>query len=157
MTGAPSGEAEERQGALAAPPDGALHRAFDGADISGLRHLIARYAAAAGLTGQPLDDFVLAVNELVTNAVRHGGGAGGLWIWRSDDALVCEVSDRGSGIADGGPDGHLRPSPRVAGGWGLWLARQLSESMIVDTGADGTRVRVSTALPDAATRVSQPD
>ena len=41
------------------------------------------------------DDLLLAVNELATNSVRHGGGEGVLRAWHDGDSLVCEVSDRG--------------------------------------------------------------
>lgn len=127
--------------------DQLLARSFCLADISELRHTVFRYAVAAGLAGHLLDDFVLAINELVTNAVRHGGGAGLLCLWRANGELVCEVSDQGCGLADRSTGGYRRPPPSKVGGWGLWLARQLSDSMAVATGTSGTAVRISTALP----------
>ncbi|MEV4617835.1 ATP-binding protein [Asanoa sp. NPDC049573] len=123
-----------------------LAETFSRGQVTDLRHSLTACASAAGLRDQRLDDFVLAVNELITNAVRHGGGAGRLLLWRADHTLVCEVSDGGAGI---GPDqlaNHERPAPDTAGGWGLWLAGQLSDSMKVATGPAGTTVRISTAL-----------
>jgi serine/threonine-protein kinase RsbW len=122
---------------------------FDMTGIASLRHEVARCAEAVGLEGESLDDFVLAVNELVTNAVRHGGGAGWLRMWREDERLVCEVTDRGGGILDGS-NGRDKPSPHVAGGWGLWLARELSATMAVATGPGGTTVRISSVVPSDA-------
>ncbi|GAA4673635.1 hypothetical protein Prum_032090 [Phytohabitans rumicis] len=112
-----------------------------------LRHAVASCVAAAGLVGQRLDDFVLAVNELITNAVRHGGGTGQIRLWRADGTLECEVSDAGNGF-DGGAPTDSRPAPDSPSGWGLWLARRLSDHMDVRTGPDGTTVRISTTLAE---------
>ncbi len=123
-----------------------IAEAFDQAQVTELRHSVTSCARAAGLRGQRLDDFVLAVNELITNAVRHGGGRGSLRLWRQPGALVCEVADHGHGISVQRLSDHSRPAPDTAGGWGLWLARELSDSMDVVTGTAGTLVRISTAL-----------
>ncbi|WP_089155084.1 ATP-binding protein [Micromonospora sp. NBS 11-29] len=120
--------------------------AFDQAQVTELRHSVTSCATATGLAGQRLDDFVLAVNELITNAVRHGGGRGRLRLWRRGDALVCEVADHGHGISEGRLRDRDRPAPDTAGGWGLWLARELSDSMEVETGDAGTVVRITAAL-----------
>ncbi|MFJ8688037.1 ATP-binding protein [Micromonospora wenchangensis] len=122
-----------------------IAEAFDQAQVTELRHSVSSCAHAAGLAGQRLDDFVLAVNELITNAVRHGGGRGWLRLWRRPGELVCEVSDHGSGISEQRLDDRSRPAPDTAGGWGLWLARELSDAMEVESGAAGTTVRISTA------------
>jgi serine/threonine-protein kinase RsbW len=121
---------------------------FDRGQVTELRHSFASCAEAAGLVGQRLDDFVLAVNELITNAVRHGGGTGELSLWLADDMLVCEVSDDGGGIGAERLSRHDRPAPDTAGGWGLWLADQLSDEMVVMTGPAGTTVRISTSVTD---------
>jgi serine/threonine-protein kinase RsbW len=120
---------------------------FDTTMITSLRHEVTARAAAAGLVGSALEDFVLAVNELVTNAVRHGGGEGWLSLWLDRDRLVCEVTDKGGGIAAGSSNGRQRPSLETAGGWGMWLARELSESMKVSTGPAGTTVQISAVVP----------
>ncbi|MEU2610407.1 ATP-binding protein [Micromonospora sp. NPDC007271] len=123
-----------------------IAEAFNQAQVTALRHSVASCAHAAGLRGQPLDDFVLAINELITNAVRHGGGQGRVRLWRQGGELVCEVADHGHGISAQQLSDRNRPAPDTAGGWGLWLARELSDSMVVDTGAAGTTVRITTAL-----------
>jgi serine/threonine-protein kinase RsbW len=120
-----------------------LVEAFAVNQVTQLRHAVATCAAASGLSGDRLDDFVLAVNELITNAVRHGGGGGTLRLWRERHSLLCEVSDRGSGIDAGRLGNPGRPAPDTAGGWGLWLANQLSDEMRVQTGPQGTSVRIS--------------
>ncbi|MEV4842993.1 ATP-binding protein [Micromonospora matsumotoense] len=122
-----------------------IAEAFDQAQVTELRHSVSSCAHSAGLTGQRLDDFVLAVNELITNAVRHGGGQGWLRLWRRPGQLVCEVSDHGNGMSEQQLDDRSRPAPDTAGGWGLWLARELSDAMQVESGPAGTTVRISAA------------
>ncbi|MGK5443281.1 ATP-binding protein [Micromonospora sp. URMC 105] len=132
-----------------------IAEAFDQAQVTELRHSVTSCAHAAGLDGQRLDDFVLAVNELITNAVRHGGGQGWLRLWRAADELVCEVSDHGRGISAQRLGDRSRPAPDTAGGWGLWLARELSDAMEVETSPAGTTVRIS-ALTHALRRAGGP-
>ncbi|SCL41211.1 Anti-sigma regulatory factor (Ser/Thr protein kinase) [Micromonospora pallida] len=123
-----------------------IAEAFDQAQVTELRHSVTSCVHAAGLSGQRLDDFVLAVNELITNAVRHGGGQGWLRLWREAASVLCEVSDHGRGISVQRLHDRQRPAPDTAGGWGLWLARELSDTMQVETGTAGTTVRISAVL-----------
>ncbi|MFI5832533.1 ATP-binding protein [Micromonospora sp. NPDC051300] len=123
-----------------------IAEAFDQAQVTELRHSVTSCAHAAGLAGQRLDDFVLAINELITNAVRHGGGQGWLRLWVRGGDLVCEVADHGHGISERRLRDRDRPAPETAGGWGLWLARELSDTMEVETGEAGTVVRITSAL-----------
>ncbi len=88
---------------------------------------------------------MLAVNELITNAVRHGGGQGWLRLWQEPGLVLCEVSDHGTGISVQRLDDRDRPAPDIAGGWGLWLARELTDAMEVETGSAGTTVRIISA------------
>ncbi|HEX3509997.1 MAG TPA: ATP-binding protein, partial [Solirubrobacteraceae bacterium] len=55
-----------------------------------LRSLVADAAASASLEAERASDLVLAVNELATNSICHGGGQGRLRMWREDSALLCE-------------------------------------------------------------------
>jgi anti-sigma regulatory factor (Ser/Thr protein kinase) len=103
-------------------------------------------ASAAGLDGERLDDFVVAVNELLTNAVRHGGGMGRVAVWRAGSSVVCEVSDSGGGLAQPVPVRPTRPAADQPGGWGLWLAEELTDSFEITTGIGGTTVRVSSRV-----------
>jgi serine/threonine-protein kinase RsbW len=112
--------------------------------VTALRHSIASCAEANGLTGAKLDDFVVAVNELLTNAVRHGGGAGRVSLWVEAGSIVCEVVDRGSGLSRARPVRARRPPADQPGGWGLWLADELTDALKLETGPDGTTVRIST-------------
>jgi serine/threonine-protein kinase RsbW len=118
---------------------------FGRPDLGRLRRRVAACAAHAGLRGMRLQAFVMAVNEIITNAVVHGGGLGRLRLWVAGGELVCEVADTGPGI----PDGRLGAVPPPAGatsGRGLWLTRSLADAFSLETGRYGTTVRVGAAL-----------
>ena len=119
---------------------------FDVALITSVRHAVDRGAAGAGLTGQRLEDFVLAVNEIVTNAVRHAGGGGSLRMWLIGGVLICEVVDKGAGIPQERLDGQALPPSHAISGRGLWLARHLVDEVTVSTGEGGTIVRLTSAV-----------
>jgi anti-sigma regulatory factor (Ser/Thr protein kinase) len=121
-----------------------LSEVFDHSRVTALRHAVASTAAEAGLAGERLDDFVVAVNELLTNAVRHGGGAGRVSLWCDAGLVVCEVADHGTGLPAPRPEQPERPPADQPGGWGLWLAGRLTDTLELKTGADGTSVRIST-------------
>jgi anti-sigma regulatory factor (Ser/Thr protein kinase) len=122
--------------------DNLLSQRFDRGQLSATRHRVTRCAAVAGLAGSALSDFVLAVNEIMTNAVLHGGGHGRLRMWLSTGRLHCEVSDHGPG---GRPERFtgLRPPSYAFGGRGMYLVRQLCETVTVDTGPAGTTVAIT--------------
>jgi anti-sigma regulatory factor (Ser/Thr protein kinase) len=103
---------------------------------------VAQRAAAIGLRGDRLDDFVFAVYEVLTNAVRHGGGSGLLRLAHVDGDLVCQVDDNGPGFTSEALSAQL---PSHAGGRGLRLARQLTDALTITTGAPGTSVRIRVA------------
>jgi serine/threonine-protein kinase RsbW len=123
-----------------------LRQRFDQGVIGGSRHAVARLAAAAGLYGQRLDDFVLAVNEMMTNAVRHAGGRGVLTLWCTDSVLHCEVADNGQGIPAESLKPQQRPPTLALSGRGLWLARHLCDSVTISTGPNGTKVLLRIGL-----------
>ncbi|WP_236648175.1 ATP-binding protein [Micromonospora sicca] len=128
-----------------------LSQPFTGATVTQVRHLLAAQVAAVGLSGDAADDFVLAVHELVTNAVRHGGGAGQLDLYLRADVLVCEVTDHGAGIGDLLVE---MPAADVPGGRGLWLAHQLTGTLMVAGGPAGVAASVSACLTVQSTPVA---
>jgi anti-sigma regulatory factor (Ser/Thr protein kinase)/PAS domain-containing protein len=109
--------------------------------LEAVRVAVLDSAATNGLTDLGLYMFTLAVMEIATNAVEHGGARGRLRIWRHSDHLLVEVVDEGNGIpAARRPAG--RPAPEQEGGRGLWLAHEICESVDFDTGPTGTTVRL---------------
>ncbi|WP_344488864.1 sensor histidine kinase [Nonomuraea monospora] len=118
---------------------------FDHTNLSAVRTLAAREAAALGFHGDRLDDIRLAVAELGANSLDHGGGSGVLRVWAEDDRLVCEVSDAGH-ITD--PLVGRRPvDPREAGSRGLLIVNLLSDLVRVHTRAGATAIRAYFVLP----------
>jgi anti-sigma regulatory factor (Ser/Thr protein kinase) len=131
-----------------APP--LLDRRFGRNEIAVVRHEVSGRLAAAGLTGDRLQGFVLAVNEVITNVVLHAGGQGRAVLWLAGGSAWCTVTDSGPGI----PAHYLRP-PEVpdsfeVGGRGIWLAHQLCDEVTVATGPIGTTIGLRIALPRRA-------
>jgi anti-sigma regulatory factor (Ser/Thr protein kinase) len=129
------------QGALPAPATPPAELAFTAKeDLGSIRWFVSRHAHASSLDRNRADDFVLAVNELVTNSLRHGGGAGTLRIWTERDALVCEVRDRGQYVDP--LFGRVLPAPERSSGRGLWVVNQLCDLVQIRSSPAGTAVRV---------------
>jgi len=122
-----------------------LVRDFALADLAAVRSEVERFGADHGLADRELYRFVVAVNELTTNAVRHGGGAGRLELHRTGTVLRCQVLDQGPGIPMDRRDA-ARPAPRAVSGRGLWLARQIAASFDIDSHASGTSVTLTTSV-----------
>lgn len=120
---------------------------FNAETVAALRHRLRVEVTALGLTGDAGYDFVLAVHELVTNAVRHGGGHGRLVLRREGDVLICEVTDQGGG---GGTLPVRLSAADAAGGRGLWLAHQLSEGLVLTRHLHGLTATVTVCLQPSA-------
>jgi anti-sigma regulatory factor (Ser/Thr protein kinase) len=127
-------------GALPDPPADARALTFTVANLHELREFVAQSAHAAHLGAVRTENVRLAVNEIASNSVRHGGGAGTLRTWKADGVLVCEVSDGGHIVER--LVGRLHPSPDQPGGRGLWLVNHLCDVVQIRSGARGTSVRV---------------
>jgi anti-sigma regulatory factor (Ser/Thr protein kinase) len=123
-----------------------LSREFTRAQVTAVRHAVTRFASGSGLVGRRLEDFALAVNELVTNAVRHAGGRGRLRLWRADGRLCCEVTDDGPGIPADRIEPAAPPPVSATDGRGLWLVSRLCDDVSIATGPAGTTVRIAAAL-----------
>jgi anti-sigma regulatory factor (Ser/Thr protein kinase) len=129
-----------------APPNQESH-AVGLPGLAQLREHVARRGRDCGLSGQRVNDLVLVANELASNVVRHGGGTGSMRLWHDERAIYCEVRDRGAGLVDAEPAGRLRSRPDASTGRGLWIVRQLSDDVRIDTGPRGTTVTVAVARP----------
>jgi len=126
-------------------PDG-LVTSFTLDSLYNLRAEVAAHASNLGLAEPQLRHLLVVATELATNVVRHGGGAGKLRLWRSGDAIVCEVSDDGPGIAMPHQVG-TKPVPlNYDGGRGLWLVRHFTDSIEIVNRRPGTTVTVSMTI-----------
>jgi len=121
---------------------------FDIDHLGRLRSAVATVAADVSLEAERAADLVLAVNELATNSICHGGGEGTLLIWREGRTLLCEVRDSGH-IPDGSFHHDAeRPDPDAMSGRGLWLVDQLCDAVqIISSPGSGSAVRVRMHLP----------
>ena len=125
---------------LSPAPEGVEELKFDAQSLDVIRGMIARRSAGAGLSPIRCEDLVLAVNEMATNSVLHGGGSGTLRIWQDDDLLLCEISD--GGRMDHPLVGRVQPTAGQVGGFGVWLANQVCDLVQIRSFASGTVVRL---------------
>jgi anti-sigma regulatory factor (Ser/Thr protein kinase) len=124
---------------LPAPCSPIQERTFTVEQLCSLRRFVSAWASEELLDDERRERLVLAVNELASNSIRHGGGRGKLLVWRDTDTLLCEIRDDGH-IAD--PlAGRRRPTIEEYGGRGLWLVNQLCDLVQVRTSPNGSVVR----------------
>lgn len=127
-------------------PRTAIRRAVDRFTIDNARWFVTSYGRKAGLTATQLIDLEIAVTELLTNSIWHGGSTGMLQIWTEKDQLVCDISDAGH-ITD--PLAGRRPvDPDRAYGRGLLLVNHVVDLLRTYTGAHGTTMRIHMRLPE---------
>jgi anti-sigma regulatory factor (Ser/Thr protein kinase) len=123
-----------------------LEHDFDLGTLAALRRVVERFAEQHGLAGLALYRFVVAVNEITTNAVRYGGGGGRLSLWQAAGRLYCRVTDTGPGMPSPHLGRRLVP-PDSSSGRGLWLAWQGVSRLTIETDTEGTSVTLEAASP----------
>ena len=137
-----NGEGRVREGRPAVEAD------LASVDLSLVRRLVESEARGAGLEEDRVADLVLAVNEIATNALVHGGPPASIRVWRRGDGeeeIVFDVRDGGAGVAD--PlAGQLRPDAGRGRGWGLWIARMVADAVEIRSVAGGSGVSVHAAV-----------
>lgn len=119
-------------------------------DLRGLRRELAERAGSAELPPEAapaLEDFLLAVDEMTTNALRHGRPPVSLRLWANAERLVCTITDHGAGFEDPFIGyGPAHGDDLALGGMGLWLARQLCDHVDITPHGSGVHVRLTTVL-----------
>lgn len=114
----------------AVPPPGRQALVWNLSDLSqlpGMRAEVRRHVTAADPEGGAhvndlRDRLVLALDEMASNALRHGGGRVRASVRTTDDAWLLEVTDQAA---------HRPPAPAVGrdpseGGLGLYLIAELA-------------------------------
>jgi anti-sigma regulatory factor (Ser/Thr protein kinase) len=120
-------------------PRDAPELGFDRDTLDAMRGFTFAHARHAGLDPARCEDLVIAVNELASNSIKHGGGRGVLRIWSEDASVVAEVADRGK--IDRPLAGREQPTSDQVGGHGLWLVNQLCDLLQMRTYSAGSVVR----------------
>ena len=117
------------------------------------RHAV--HAVADGLLpGAEVDDLVVGVSEVVTNALRHGRPPVVVRMWAGDGRVVVTVTDGGSGPAD--PFAGLLPVHNIddrAGGRGLWITFQACDYVTLESSGSGFTARLTAGALPAASRL----
>lgn len=106
-------------------------------DLRQVRQVTAQWAEQAGMAPERADGFVIAVNEIATNAVRYGSPAARLLLRiAGQDMAEAEVHDDGRWTTVS----PAAPAEEERGGMGLPLARRVCDTVEIRAGDDGTMV-----------------
>jgi len=94
----------------------------DVAELPAVRAQLRRHAGSGTPDPDLLDQLVLALDEMASNALRHGGGEVRATVRLTDDAYLIEVSDQAASAP---------PTPAVGrdpseGGLGLYLIAEMA-------------------------------
>jgi anti-sigma regulatory factor (Ser/Thr protein kinase) len=130
------------------PPPDAEELPLDRPDLYWLRRVVGDHALRVRLPGDCVQRLLVAVTEVVTNAIRHGEPPIVLSMWTDpeDRSVVCQVADQGRW--DPGADaGLLPPDSAGPGRFGLWAVRLLCSVVQIRTGDGGTTVRMRLRPP----------
>ena len=114
------------------------HRPVDVADTCAYVEAKAR---RAGLAEWQLQQLLAAVGEIAHNAFVHGSAPVSVTAWEAHQSFVCQIEDDGGGIVD--LAAGYGPPTSGNDGWGLWLARQMTDSLEVGRGPHGSAVRLT--------------
>ncbi|MFG2057220.1 anti-sigma factor RsbA family regulatory protein [Micromonospora sp. NPDC048930] len=105
-----------------------------------------RAADRGQLPADDVEDLMVAVSEVVANAVRHGRGPVRMRLWNGPDRIVTTVHDRGTGPTN--PYAGLLPSgDGSSGGLGLWISHQSCNHVRLYRDDDGFTVRLTAGNP----------
>jgi anti-sigma regulatory factor (Ser/Thr protein kinase) len=109
---------------------------------SHIRHAVHEWLDTLPLSGNEVDDVVLAVDEAVENVIKHAYsserlGSAELVLWTEPETLCIEVIDYGEWRA---PAGNTT-------GLGIPMMEKLVESVMIHFDERGTRVLLRYPLP----------
>jgi serine/threonine-protein kinase RsbW len=111
-------------------------------ELGRMRAWVSQAAVALGCDGKPRFEFVVAVNEAVTNAIRHGSpaedGTIGVSLESDGGSIVCSVSDCGPFV----PPSQLSDPISDEGGRGFAFMAALTDELKLVVSPDATVVRL---------------
>lgn len=91
-------------------------------------------------------DLILVVSELVTNAVRHGGGLAGFDVALTPDGVRLSVRDYSAALPVGMHGPGVLPRAHEGRGYGWPLINRLSREVDVQRAASGGKT-ISVLVP----------
>jgi anti-sigma regulatory factor (Ser/Thr protein kinase) len=119
---------------------------FDAPRLTDLRRMVGCHAAEAGLPEERIADAQVAVTEIGTNALMHGGpGLATMRAWSDPTRVVYEI--RGAGQIVDPMAGRVVPPPDAPSGRGLLVANRLCDLVQTHTVASGTVTRLHLRRP----------
>lgn len=102
---------------------------------------------ADGVNQEAVIDLLLVVSELVTNAIRHGGGLAGFEAAPTDGGIRLEVRDHSDVVPIHAYGTGEIPQHRQANGYGWPLIIRLSRDITIEPCPDGGKsIRVFVPL-----------
>jgi anti-sigma regulatory factor (Ser/Thr protein kinase) len=115
-------------------------------ELSTARERAQEAAVAFGLDAEACYEFVFAVNEAVTNAIKHGTadeqGRIGLRFTTDGDRLICVVQDEGTFVVPAED-----PKPAREHGRGFRLMAKLVDALELSIRPGSTTIRLSKERP----------
>lgn len=114
--------------------------------IPAARAFLARLLDGWGIADEVIDDASLLASELMSNAVKHGGGVVDLQIEAEDGVLHVGVHDDA-----GGAPVVNRASSSSSGGRGMWIVQSVAHDWGTDPDASGKTVWFDLSLQQPAT------
>ena len=130
-----------------------MEASFDVANLSTTRHALRKEVDARGVPAARAYGFVLAVNEGLINAIRHGGGGGRITVECRQRRLVAVVEDQQPTLPLTLPTAP--PPPTAVAGRGLWLISQFCDVVRFEAGTNGLRLIMELVL-DRPSRAPAP-
>lgn len=114
-------------------------------DLPGVRWSVFAATLATEVAADAVDDFVVAVSEVASNAVTHGRAPFRISLWTAPHNLLCTVSDAGAGIVDEHVPGQqsVPAGVRPDYGHGLWAVHELCDSVTYQRSEQEFTVRLS--------------
>ena len=111
------------------------------ADLPAMRPRLRTHSTGIGRDRDEVDAMLIAVTEVVTNALQHGRAPCRLRVWTAQSVLHVRVDDHGHspGLAMAG---YWRPTSPTSDPMGLWVARQLADVMHTQTTPNSTTVEL---------------
>ncbi len=132
-----------------------VDQSFDGTGLYALRATLAAHASSLGATDEEIERLMIVAGELATNSILHGGGSGRMRLWHDGTTLYLQITDHGPGIADH-EVGTVRPTPTSTGGRGLWICRNLTQQLTIETGPRGRGASVTAVFTNAISPSARP-